>query len=88
MAAAAERGDWRREHDCSTWDEMYENEENEAATAWNAPPKAKGSSRMIAMSPSLRLPSPRLPMLWSPARRLSFGRLPRALSSDRTVLAT
>ncbi|CAE7247920.1 yqkD [Symbiodinium sp. CCMP2592] len=32
------------EHDCSTWDEIYENEDNEAANAWNAPSQAKGSN--------------------------------------------
>ena len=32
------------EHDCSTWDEIYENEDNEAANACNAPSHAKGSN--------------------------------------------
>ena len=67
------------EHDCSTWDEIYENEDNETANAWNAPFQAK--ARMIAM---WRLLSPRLPMPSSLAKRLSCGRMPRALSSDRT----
>ena len=30
------------EHDCSTWDEIYEDEEN-ATNAWHDPTKAKGS---------------------------------------------
>eukprot|EP00439_Symbiodinium_sp_Y106_P059883 s5111_g8.t2 len=33
-----------REHDCSTWDAIYENEDNEAANAWNAPSQAKSSN--------------------------------------------
>ena len=41
----------------------------------------KRKARMMAM---WRLLSPRLPMLSSRARRLSCGRMPRALSSDRT----
>ena len=40
------------EHDCSTWDEIYENEDNEAANAWNAPSQAKGSNdRNVATAP-------------------------------------
>ena len=30
------------EHDCSTWDELYENDGNEAPNAWNAPMQGKG----------------------------------------------
>ena len=34
------------EHDCSTWDELYENDGNEAPNAWNAP-KAKASDQAV-----------------------------------------
>ena len=34
------------EHDCSTWDELYENDDNEAPNAWNAP-KAKENDQAV-----------------------------------------
>ena len=64
------------EHDCSTWDGIYENEDNEAANAWNAPSQAKGSNdRNVATA------------LAQTANALEPGAeivLPGALSSDRT----
>ena len=34
------------EHDCSTWDEIYENDGNDAPNAWNAS-KAKASDQAV-----------------------------------------
>ena len=34
------------EHDCSTWDEIYEDGGNDAPNAWNAP-KAKASDQAV-----------------------------------------
>ena len=66
------------EHDCSTWDEIYENEDNEAANAWNAPLQAKGSNDRNALATALAQTANAL----EPGAEI--GRMPRALSSDRT----
>ena len=64
------------EHDCSTWDEIYEDGGNDAPNAWNAP-KAKASDQAALFSPRLR-------MLSNPAPRLSCARMRRALGSECT----
>ena len=71
------------EHDCSTWEEIYDYEDEENAdNAWNDPSKAKGSNdrtpaNVLAIAQGANALEPRAEI-----RRLSFGRMPTALRSE------